>query len=81
MAVGYLTECSNQRLFVEAVGLCIEVGIGFDLESGGLKDLGVVGPGRLAELDGFVAEVQGEEVAGDAQGAGAARALHGDGAL
>ena len=51
------------------------------MQSGRLKDLGVVGPGRFAEPNRPVAIVPGEEVAGDAQGAGAPWALHGDGAL
>ena len=69
-----MAEGGEQGFFIEPVGRRVEIWIGLDLESGGLEDLGVVGPGRLAEPDWLVAEVAGEKVAGDAQGAGAARA-------
>ena len=78
MACGNLVERLEQCLVIETVGSGVEIGIGFDLESCGTEYFGVVGPGWFADPDRFIAEVSSEEVACDAQGAGASRALYGD---
>lgn len=68
-------EVGEHAGVVEAASVAVVVPVRLDGEAAGGEDLVVVAPGGLADVDGLGGVELGEELGGDAEGAGAAEGL------
>jgi hypothetical protein len=71
-------QLGDHRLGVGAAGGRVVVGVGVDREAGGFEQGAVVFPARVGDVNGGARDDALDQVAADAQGAGAAEGLGGD---
>lgn len=69
-----LLQICHHGIEVEIMGFCLIIAVLFDLKPGGFEDVLVIGPGWVADPNGFAVCVAQNKLGSDPQRAGTSRA-------